>query len=130
VTKYDFSTVGDSLNEQITTNTNGSYSFPRWRSNWDLALNRGPWEFSLNGYAVAGYAGLGTTVKVATYDVMNAGVSYSGIKNLTLRLQVNNIFDRVPSYNDESNGAQAGYNVTLTDPMGRYFRIGAQYKFW
>jgi iron complex outermembrane receptor protein len=130
VTKYDFSTVGDSLNEQITTNTNGSYSFPRWRSNWDLALNRGPWEFSLNGYAVAGYAGLGTTVKVATYDVMNAGVSYSGIKNLTLRLQVNNVFDRVPSYNDESNGAQAGYNVTLTDPMGRYFRIGAQYKFW
>lgn len=128
VSKYDFTTVDASRN-QVLTNFNGTYNQPRWRGTWDFALDSGNWEYSLGGYAIGRYEGLGNTVSVAPDVVWNAGVSYKGIKNLTLRLQVNNLFNRGPSFDDETSGSNAGYNPQLGDPVGRFYTIGVQYKF-
>jgi iron complex outermembrane receptor protein len=129
VGSYKFTTLNDNA-QQTTQEFNGTYGQPRWRTSWDLALTRGAWEYSLSGYGVAGYQGLGRTAFVSPYDIWNAGVAYNGIKNLTIRFQVNNLFNRWPSFDDETSGGTAGYNPTLSEVMGRYYQVGVQYKFW
>ena len=56
-------------------------------------------------------------------------MSYTGIKNLKLRATVNNLRDKAPPFNDETSGSNAGYNAQFGDVVGRFFTIGAQYKF-
>jgi iron complex outermembrane recepter protein len=128
VSKYEFTTVDSSFN-QILENFNGTYNQPRWRGSWDFALDTGNWEYSLGGYAIGRYEGLGSTVSVAPDVIWNAGVAFRGIKNLTLRLTVDNLFNRPPSFDDETSGSNAGYNPQLGDPMGRFYRFAVQYKF-
>jgi iron complex outermembrane recepter protein len=128
VSKYEFTTV-DSSGGQVLENFNGTYNQPRWRANWDFALNRGSWEVSLGGYAIGRYEGLGRTESVAPEVIWNAGLQYTGVKNLTLQFQVNDLLNRGPSFNDETSGSNAGYNAQYGDPIGRFFTIKAQYKF-
>jgi iron complex outermembrane receptor protein len=129
VGSYKFTTL-DSTGTPASAQFNGTYNQPRWRMSWDFGLNRGPWEYSVSGYSVAGYEGLGLTSYVAPFDIWNAGVSFTGIKNLTLRFQVNNVFNRAPSFDDETSGANAGYNPQFGDPVGRFYTFGLQYKFF
>ena len=127
---YKFSTLDDEGKASIVE-YNGTYNQPRYRGSWDFAWNRGPWEVSLGGYGVGGYDGLGTRagVGVGAFEVWNLGVSYTGIKNLKIRAGVNNLLDRGPSFNDESSGANAGYNPQFGDPLGRFYTVGLTYKF-
>ena len=128
---YNFTTIDDTdPTKLVLANFNGTYNQPRIRASWDNALTRGPWEASLGGYMIGKYDGLGSTTKVATTEIWNAGLAYSGIKNLRIRAAVNNLFNRKPSFDDETNGSQAGYNVQLSDPMGRYYTLSMNYKFW
>jgi iron complex outermembrane recepter protein len=129
IRSYKFSTLGDD-GLPITQEFNGTYNQPRWRGSWDIALARGAWEYSLSGYAVGEYNGLGRTRIVGGYDIWNGGIQYTGVKNLTVRFQVNNLLDRKPPFDDETNGSTAGYNVSFSEPMGRFYRISTQYKFW
>lgn len=128
VHKYEFTTV-DSSRNQVLQNYNGTYNQPRWRMNWDFALDRGNWEFDVGGNAIGNYDGLGQTARVAPEVLWNAGVAFKGVKNLTVRLQINNVLNRAPSFDDESSGSNAGYNPQLAEPMGRYYLLGLQYKF-
>jgi iron complex outermembrane receptor protein len=128
VASYKFSTLDDT-GAPTTVEYNGTYNQPRYRTNWDFALARGPWEFSLGGYGVGAYEGLGTTTRVSGFEVWNLGLSYTGIKNLKLRATINNLLDKAPPFNDETSGSNAGYNAQFGDVVGRFFTIGAQYKF-
>ncbi|KPF67887.1 hypothetical protein IP84_11540 [beta proteobacterium AAP99] len=125
---YKFTTLGDD-GQPAQSEFIGTYSQPRWRTNWEATLARGPWEYSLTGYNIGGYAGLGRTARVAGQDITNFGVRYTGIKNVTVRLQINNVFDRPPPFNDETSGSNAGYNPTLSDVLGRFYTLSATYKF-
>jgi iron complex outermembrane receptor protein len=129
VGSYVFTTIADDGVTQVPAQYNGTYNQPRIRATWDNVLTQGPWEFSLGGYMIGKYDGLGTTVKVAPMEIWNLGVAYTGVKNLRVRAGINNIFGRGPSFDDESNGAQAGYNVQLSDVMGRFYTISLNYKF-
>lgn len=128
VTKYLFTTV-DSNRNQVLVNYNGTYNQPRFRSTWDFSLESGSWEYSLGGYSIGRYEGLGTTASVAPEVVWNGGISYKGIKNLSIRFHVANLLNRRPSFDDESSGSNAGYNPQLGEPIGRFYTLGAQYKF-
>lgn len=129
VGSYKFSTLDDTGTPTIAQ-YNGTYSQPRWRAAWDFALAQAAWEYSLGGYMVGGYDGLGRVEQVASFHIWNTGVSYKGIKNLTVGLQVNNLFDQGPRFNDESSGGNAGYNPQFGDPMGRFFKVTLGYKFF
>jgi len=128
VGSYKFSTLDDA-GLSVVSEYNGTYNQPRYRGSWDFAWNRGPWEVSLGGYGVGSYQGLGLNAKVGAFEVWNAGVSYSGFKNTRIRFGVNNLFDKGPAYNDETSGANAGYNPQFGDPVGRFYTIGVNYKF-
>ena len=126
---YKFSTL-DNNGTPVLTEYNGTYNQPRWRANWDFSLSQAAFEYSLGGYMVGSYDGLGLTGEVPTMHVWNAGLAFKGIKNFTVGLQVNNLFDQGPRFNDETSGANAGYNPQFGDPMGRYFKLTMTYKFF
>ena len=64
---------------------------------------------------------------VATYDLQG---EYSGLKNLTFRLGLKNIFNRQPPA-VTTNGTyfQTGYDPTYYDPHGRFIYGSATYRF-
>jgi len=128
VMKYEFTTV-DSSRNQVLQNYNGTFNQPRWRMNWDFALDRGNWEFDVGGYSIGNYEGTVAGTRVAPEVIWNAGVAFKGVKNLVVRLMINNVLNRAPSFDDETSGSNAGYNPQLADPMGRTYMLGVQYKF-
>ena len=130
VSTYVFTTLDSDTLQQVPANFNGTYNQPRWRASWEFALDQGSWEYGLSGYAIGNYEGLGLNARVHAHEIWNLGVSYRGIKNLDVRVGVNNLLNRKPPFNDETNGAQAGYNVQLADPVGRFYTVAVKYKFW
>jgi iron complex outermembrane recepter protein len=110
---------------------NGTYNLPRYRGNWDFAFERGAWEFSIGGYGVHSYQTQSFSLndKVGAYEVWNTSLTYKGVKNLTVRLGVNNLFDRGTPFSDETSGSNAGYNPSYSEPIGRFYTLGMQYKF-
>lgn len=130
VSTYVFTTLDAATLQQVPDSFNGDYNQPRYRASWDFSLDQGAWEYGLSGYSIGHYEGLNSNPRVAAHEVWNAGVTYKGFKNLELRVGVNNLLDQKPPYNDETNGAQAGYNVQLSDPVGRFYTVALKYKFW
>jgi len=63
----------------------------------------------------------------ATYDLQGV---YDGVKNLSLRLGLKNMFNRQP-FRVTTNGIyfQTGYDPTWYDPHGRFVYASATYKF-
>jgi iron complex outermembrane receptor protein len=109
----------------------GTYNLPRWRANWDFTWNRGAWEASLTGYIIGAYGALNTPPeKIEQQTIWGLGGAYTGFKNLTLRANIANLFDEHPPFSNESSASNAGYNPSLSDPRGRFFSIGATYKFF
>jgi len=128
VGSYKFSTLDDS-GQPVVQEYNGTYNQPRYRATWDFVWTFGPWETALGGYGVGPYEGLGLNKEVGAFQVWQLGVTYSGIKNLKVRFGINNLFDKGPAYNDETSGANAGYNAQWGDPVGRFYTVSASYKF-
>ena len=60
---------------------------------------------------------------------MDAYVNWSGIKNVSLTLGVNNLTDRDPPYSNQGDVFQANYDPRFADPMGRKYYVRASYKF-
>lgn len=129
VGSYKFTTLGDN-GMQAETSLNGSYGQPRWRGQWDFDLTSGPWDFFVNGIVIGNYVGLGKTDKVGAFTNWNTGVVYSFSKNLSVNFRINNVFNRFPPFDDESNGGAAGYNNSYGDVAGRFYKVGATYKFF
>ncbi len=64
-----------------------------------------------------------------TFDV---GYTYTGIKNLSIGLNVANVFDKKAPYYPASNTnaiVTQGYNAALHSNTGRYFTLSANYAF-
>ncbi len=62
-----------------------------------------------------------------SWTTMDLAYSYTGIKNMVLGFNVQNIFDSKAPY--DPNYSTAGYNTALHNARGRYFTVKANYKF-
>ena len=95
-------------------------------------------EANLGGRSVLGVAATATNGRnlyityhpdctVPAWTTYDLGYQYTGVKDLTLGLQVSNILDTkapyAPGFNTE------GYNPGLHSNVGRYFLLSAGYKF-
>lgn len=67
------------------------------------------------------------TCEVASWTTFDIAYAYTGFKNLTLGLNIRNIFNASAPY-DPTYGT-AGYNTAMHTPYGRYFTVKASYKF-
>jgi iron complex outermembrane receptor protein len=133
VDDYTFATLGDS--GQIEDfQFNGTYNQPRLRGSWDLSWLYGPHEVSLNGYYVGHYQQLNETPTGNPQDVTAMGIwnlfyKWNVNKNLTLNAAVTNLMDRDPPFSNESSASNAGYNPSQSDPKGRMYQVGLNYRF-
>ncbi len=72
--------------------------------------------------------------KVPKWVTVGLGYTYTGIKNLTLSLNIQNLFDKRAPY-DPAYGIstsflpEEGYNQGLHNAYGRYFSLSARYSF-
>jgi iron complex outermembrane recepter protein len=129
---YKLTTLDDNSN-LIFPEFNGTYNSPRYRGSWDFSYETGAWDFSLGGYGIHSYGAPSGAVdpdrRVGAMEVWNTSVTYKGVKNLTVRLGVNNLFDRGQPFSDETSGSNAGYNAQFAEPVGRFYTLGMSYKF-
>jgi iron complex outermembrane recepter protein len=128
----------------------GVYSFAgdlglRWKHNASITYRRGNWSSTFSQLYRSGYAdqvlpgvSSGRVVppdwkqNVDAYTTYNLGVTFSGIKGLSLTGVVKNLFDTDPPFaiNYDSNfGSGSSWEPRVADPRGRAFVITAEYKF-
>ncbi|NVD99705.1 TonB-dependent receptor [Massilia sp. BJB1822] len=70
---------------------------------------------------------------INSWTTVGLGYTYTGIKNLTLNFNIQNLFDKAAPYDPKegtSVGAPlTGYNESLHNNYGRYFKVSASYNF-
>ena len=66
--------------------------------------------------------------EVASLTTVGASYAYNGIKNMTLSLNIRNLFDTKAPY--DPRYPTTGFNTQLHTGEGRYFSVSANYKFW
>ena len=114
---------------------------PRWQHTLSFDWTLGVWGARLENQFVKGWTesaalvdaniGVATDYQVKDSSRWNLSGAYTGIKGLTLRLGVRNLFDKAPPYTASSSYGShaAGYAASFTDPRGRNFYAAASYKF-
>ncbi|MBW8896834.1 MAG: TonB-dependent receptor [Massilia sp.] len=115
----------------------------RWKHNATVSVARGPWSFLLSNLYRNGYAdelpngGKGTpppgfNPRVASYTTWGLSTTYTGLKNTTLTVGIQNLFDRDPPFTahnvDEVVGA--GWDPRVADPRGRALSFDVKYRFF
>lgn len=72
---------------------------------------------------------LGSQCYVSEWATGDLGVTYKGIRNLTLSLLVRNVTDRAAPYDPNTANTTLGFTPSLYNPYGRYWQAGLSYKF-
>lgn len=129
----------------------GQFSFAgdlglRWKHSAFVTYTRGEWSSTLSQTFRSGYndqvlPGVAAgrisppnwKPKVDSYTTYNLGVTYVGIKNLTLTGMVKNLFDKDPPFAityDSNFGSGSSWEPRVADPRGRAFVLTAQYSFF
>ncbi|HEX2011185.1 MAG TPA: TonB-dependent receptor [Roseateles sp.] len=120
----------------------GVQPVPRWQHTLALDWGYGDWGATLENVYVKGWTesaglveanvGVAQAHEVKDSSRWNLAVSWKGIKNLTLKLGVRNLFDQdAPFTAVSSYGSHAaGFAGSFTDPRGRFFygTVGYQFK--
>jgi iron complex outermembrane receptor protein len=114
---------------------------PRWQHTASAEWSAGPFAVVVENVFVKGWTESALLVYnsvqgSAAHDVKdssrwNMSASYRGIKNLTLRLGIRNLFDKEPPYTAvPSYGSHAaGYAGSFVDPRGRFWYGTVAYQF-
>ncbi len=118
----------------------------RWKHTLTGTYTRGPWTGSLQNQYRSGYTDYvlpgianGTIVppdwnpKVKAYQLWNASVGYTGIKNLNLVFGIKNLLDKDPPFSaayDGNTGAGSSWEPRVADPRGRSYTFTVEYKFF
>ena len=114
---------------------------PRWQYTAAFDWLFGNWGVTLENQFVGGWTesaalveaniGVATEHKVSDSSRWNLSGTYRGIKDLTLRAGVRNIFDKLPPFTASSSYGShaAGYAGSFVDPRGRFWYVTANYQF-
>jgi iron complex outermembrane recepter protein len=102
----------------------------RWQHVLAVNWNHGSWGAIFAERFKSGYLDQDGVNQVGTYDVYDASLAWTGIKNLTLSAGIKNLFDRDPPKSVQNTTFQRGYDPRFTDPLGRTFLLRASYKFF
>lgn len=139
----------DPVVDQAGTFGGPSDALPRFRGNIASTYSTGPFSFNARVNYVRGwFNGAGGSAqqggrcffsanqlidpncRVKPWTTLDAGVAYSGIRNLTLGLQVRNLGDKRAPFdaNYEVTTAQ-GFNAQFHNALGRYYTVNLTYRF-
>ena len=135
---------GDPLVDQAGTFGGPSDALPRVRANLSSTFSTGPIALTGRVNFVGGwFDGDGTgacffspnqlanqNCRVNSWTTLDAGVTYTGVKNLTLGLTVRNLQDKPAPFDPNFEGTTtAGFNSQFHNALGRYYTLSVSYKF-
>ena len=117
----------------------------KWKHNISATYTKGDWTGSLSQIFRQGYTNgklpgvaAGTIIPpdlvttVDDYSLLNASLTYRGLRNTTIVAGVRNILDQDPPFaiTYDSNGGSGGnWEPRVADPRGRSFTLLLEYKF-
>lgn len=120
---------------------NGTFLTPRWRNTLTVNFEKGPWSTTAairttsrmkDSDQPAGEPENINARRIHSYEELDVGVQYTGIKNLTLNAGVKNLLDRAPPFSIE--GSQNQYGSLgfpwIYSPRGRFVFGSVNYKFF
>jgi iron complex outermembrane receptor protein len=118
----------------------------RWKHSLIGSYSQGDWSFTgvqrySTGYKDAQLPGVanGSIVpanwqpNVGHYEIYDASVRYTGIKNLGVTFGIKNLFDKEPPFSaayDGNTGAGSSWEPRVADPRLRSFTFTLDYKFF
>jgi iron complex outermembrane receptor protein len=101
----------------------------RFKHTTSVSWDRGPWNAYLGYNWQSAYSDQGGTREVAPYETWDTALTWSGIKNLKVKLGIRNLMDRSPPFTLQNQYFQVGFDPTYVDPRGRTYRAALEYKF-
>lgn len=106
---------------------------PRWKYTAAVTYSTGDWKATLSQRFNTALTDLtpragSTLTEVESYSQFNLNVRYTGIRNTTVSLGVNNITEEWPPLTANTIYS-GGYLTSLADMMGRVYRVSVEYKF-
>jgi iron complex outermembrane receptor protein len=114
---------------------------PRWQHTASAEWVTGDTAITLEQVYTRGWTESASSVNYnigvdAPYNVKdslryNMSVAYKGIKDVTARFGIRNLFDQEPPFTASSSYGShaAGYAASFTDPRGRFFYVNLGYQF-
>ena len=102
----------------------------RWQHVLTVNWSYGSWGAIVAERFKSGYLDQDGVSQVGAYDVYDASLAWTGIKNLTLSAGIRNLFDRDPPKSVQNTTFQRGYDPRFADALGRTFLLRASYKFF
>jgi len=105
---------------------------PRWKHTASVTWSQGAYSTTLSQRYSSSLTDLtprtgSKLTDVDAYSQYNLNVRYTGIKNVTLALGVNNLTNEMPPMTADS--VYNGYITSMADMLGRVYRVSAEYKF-
>ena len=94
-----------------------------------LTWDSGAWNAYLGYNWQSAYLDADGIREVAPYETWDTALTWSGIKNLKVKLGVRNLTDRNPPFTVVNQYFQVGFDPTYVDPRGRTYRAALEYKF-
>ena len=106
---------------------------PRWKYTAAVTYSTGDWKTTLSQRFNTALTDLtpragSTLTEVESYSQFNLNVRYTGIKNTTVSLGVNNITEEWPPLTANTIYG-GGYLTSMADMLGRVYRVSVEYKF-
>jgi iron complex outermembrane receptor protein len=137
--KYDMQGPDGSYTSSLDQALNASGGvIVRWKHNAGVTWQNGPYALTLlHNYqkaytdALANLAPAGTTErrKVSAYQTADMQFAYTGFANTKLAVGVKNLTDRDPPYTNLTSNFLGGYDVSYSDPRGRFVYLSATYSY-
>ncbi len=130
VSKYEYQDYKDGPWNQNPGVYSGGGPIFRWQHHASVNWSQGDWGGGLALHYKSGYKDMDPTNQVKDYTTVDANVSYSPVKALSLLVGVRNLTDRVPPFSNQTALFQGGgWDSRFYDPVGRTYYVRGTYNF-
>jgi iron complex outermembrane recepter protein len=130
ILKYEYQrAAGEPFIEAVGRYTDNAPVF-RWQHQLTGTWGAGPWLLTLAQSYKTGYTDQDPIDSVKHYQLWDATVTWTGVKNLTVMFGMKNIADAEPPYSNQVTTFQSNYDPRYTDTMGRTWVTRVAYKFF
>jgi len=139
VESYEYqNTPTDAIKQNVGVYSDGSPIF-RWKHSGSLTWSKGDWSSRLGVRHQTGYVdanapsivvgGPSFYGNVEAYTLVDISVSAKPIKGMNMTVGLKNAFDTKPSFSNQGDRSQRGYDPRYSDPYGRQLFVRGSYDF-
>lgn len=139
VHSYEYQNSPDDPFKQNVGRYVDSSPMMRWKHNGSVSWSKDIWSARLGVRYQSGYRdqNLPSTVvggpsfygDVKPYTLVDVSASVRPYKGISVTAGIRNLFDKDPSFSNQSTRSQRGYDPRYSDPLGRAFYLRGNYSF-